>query len=99
MDSQASITISLKEINSKFHIKGSLQKKKCGFNPQGRGFRPDPHFLKSVDFLGGGGFLDPKSTLFRLFGPIFCYFSSNIGYIKFCENSGVELSMFYGWWV
>ena len=55
--------------------------------------------IKSVDLIHKGGFLDPKSTLFRLFGPIFCYFSSNIRYIKFCENSEVELNMFYGWWV
>ena len=67
---------------------------------KGGGVRARSTLFKKCGFSGGeGGFSDPKSTLFRLFGPIFCYFSSNIGYIKFCENSGVELSMFYGWWV
>ena len=47
--------------------------KKCGFNPQGGGFGPDPHFLKSVDFLGGGSwiqnphFLDYLALFFVIF--------------------------------
>ena len=40
--------------------------KKCGFNPQGGGFGPNPHFLKSVDL--GGVFL-LFLHIFALFGP------------------------------
>ena len=59
--------------------------RKCGFIPQEGGLCPNPQILKSLDFLffGGGCFLDPKYTNFKLFFGLEGLFQREIGEIFF----------------